>query len=248
MPYSIFWSKLPKEPVPEPDVAELVEYEAASARVPLDGDLPAEFAATGATDEDREAALRWILELNANEPLGWMGHIGHVPDENCLRDLRHIASVLREAGSDAAEIAYDGGGDEGFAHFDAALDDGHRVGAAAVVAAVAKGPLGELGDGPPDLYAAADPAARWAKMSARKRAAERLEFFATELATTLFGDGWGTGDYATEGWFRADLTSGRLTDLTLEPPPTFYSEAENRWEAIAEDRAYEERLRAKESK
>lgn len=104
------------------------------------------------------------------------------------KDLSGLISRLKTLGYSAVRIQYDGGWDEGFAHFNAALA---ADGAADAPAAVAARLDPEDGD---------------------------LEELAEGLAVCLLGHYYGTGEYEIFGAFTADLATGALTDLKDAEP------------------------------
>ncbi|MFH5803972.1 hypothetical protein [Alienimonas sp. DA493] len=102
--------------------------------------------------------------------------------------LSGLIAKLRSLGYSAVRIQYDGGWDEGFAHFDAALAPEGTADDAKTVAArldPADGDLEELAEG---------------------------------LAVRLLGQSYGTGEYEMFGAFTADLANGALTDLPDAEP------------------------------
>ncbi|NNJ24930.1 hypothetical protein [Alienimonas chondri] len=103
-------------------------------------------------------------------------------------DMSGLVTKLRSLGYSDVRIQYDGGWDEGFAHFDAALaPDGTADDAATVAGRLTKG------DGD-------------------------LDELAHALAVSLLMEGYGTGEYEMFGAFTADLATGALTDLKDAEP------------------------------
>ncbi|WP_207622077.1 hypothetical protein [Alienimonas californiensis] len=102
--------------------------------------------------------------------------------------LSGLIAKLKSLGYAAVRVKYDGGYDEGFAHFDAALAPD--------------------GDGDP-------PAAVAARLSPEDGDLEEL---AEGLTVCLLGDYYGTGEYEMFGAFLADLATGALTDLKDAEP------------------------------
>jgi hypothetical protein len=138
-----------------------------------------------------------------------------------------IGRILREAGVLEITCHYDGGNDEGFAHFESAatkhgtktLEElidflrGSRLGA------VDYDPYATLSKLTPDQCR--DWQAQNSQMTETQRIGDFLECFIEAIAVALLGEGFGTGEYAMEGRFRLDLRTGSITDLPIEPPPDF---------------------------
>jgi hypothetical protein len=121
---------------------------------------------------------------------------------------RAMLEILRGAGATGFRVRYDGGYDEGFAQPDVLLfgEQARTVGEIARELAT------------PELIArilkAADPnhTARMAGVGVGDQMQGALDELAGELAVTLLGSGFGTGEGELYGAFVADLNSGDLVD------------------------------------
>jgi hypothetical protein len=121
-----------------------------------------------------------------------------------------IADALRAAGASAFRVRYDGGFDEGFSHADAILFDQR--------ARTTKAVLKEISS--PTLIAALREAfkkdkwaADWLKTASDLEVIQNaLDELAHAIASTLLGDGFGTGEYQLYGALTADLKTGEITD------------------------------------
>ena len=141
-----------------------------------------------------------------------------------------LLEAFRTAGFSVLHCRYDGGNDEGFAYVDAAgRPDGAIVPKAAMIEQLAA--TGVADRLPLPDYSTPD----WVKelpeedrarqeeqiAEARertlaepptKRIADILWDLASELATPLLGEGFGTGEYVMRGLFTVDLTTGAVVD------------------------------------
>jgi hypothetical protein len=153
--------------------------------------------------------------------------------------VRAVRDALWEKGFWFVEGHYDGGYDEGFAYFDAAVIDvgsdempdlvkaGRALGAVPEAKRVAGDELmailqetrlskvyldsiDELNFPPAAKEAHRQ---RMLALPPAQHITSALEEFADELASELLGRGFGTGEYTLRGRFRADLRSGRIVDL-----------------------------------
>lgn len=102
-------------------------------------------------------------------------------------------------------VTYDGGNDEGFAHFQKAVISDGELNAEEIGGRLADGVLGE----PRAPRSSAYPVANW---SSYQWAQSALDTFIYELATQLLGRSFGTGEYSLEGAFVADLGANILMD------------------------------------
>ena len=133
---------------------------------------------------------------------------GQFSPEKLEGTARLVFDVLRGLEATAIQGRYDGGGDEGFAHFEEAIVHAKRIGLKELAHQLADGPLGDV---PDDSWIS--PASYLEALSRSERAKEALDWFAFALATCLLGQGYGTGEYSMYGLFHADLTTGRLIDI-----------------------------------
>jgi hypothetical protein len=126
---------------------------------------------------------------------------------------RVMLEVLITAGATGFRVRYDGGYDEGFAHPEAfALGEESRppvevlreLATTELIARVREAAAREsMWGNAIEMYTNATP------LEALTYALDEL---ATELATSLLGDGFGTGEYELYGAFTADLKTGELVD------------------------------------
>ena len=129
-------------------------------------------------------------------------------DFAALGELSLLAyQELEKLGATQISINYDGGGDEGFAHWDVAKTPDGDWNLAGCIEKLKSGPLGEKIERGLFYHAPEEELSRaaWTR--------EALETLAHELATQLLGQGFGTGEYSLEGSFLADLNTKTLTDV-----------------------------------
>lgn len=134
---------------------------------------------------------------------------------------RHVRDALLANGFQRVLCRYDGGYDEGFAYFEHAVKGDECVAAAKLPDQLADSPLAD-----PKLLAAeiagypepvqGEMRQRIEQMAPTDRIGQLLEDFAFELASSLLGEGFGTGEYSLRGQFQVELNSGRITDLKDE--------------------------------
>ena len=117
---------------------------------------------------------------------------------------RQVFEALIGLGATQIHCTYDGGGDEGFAHFQAATIDGQAVEKATLVAQLSSGPLAQLPED--ERFSYSQP------LSVEEKIAYLLDWLADDLATRLLGEGYGTGEYSLSGAFVADLQNGQISD------------------------------------
>jgi hypothetical protein len=118
---------------------------------------------------------------------------------------RTVYDRLRAEGASSIRCSYDGGGDEGFTHFEHAVIGGEAVGVRELVERWSAGPLGDRND--LVVYGGAVEQPRDVNVR------DVLDGFGHELASRLLGEGYGTGEYTMYGAFIADLESGEIKDL-----------------------------------
>ncbi len=139
-------------------------------------------------------------------------------------DPGSLLDWLRSIGATAVRVEFDGGNDEGFGRFEAALLPDGELSRSALAARGAEDGTGaairseRTREG--DLWGPAD------------YLTEALWNLADELAGLYFGNmGWGNGPFLLFGAFETDLATGRFTDLrdvekpediaALDLPPRF---------------------------
>jgi hypothetical protein len=127
-----------------------------------------------------------------------------------------LLAALKGLGATTLRVEYDGGYDEGFAHFDYAALPDRRYDLDDLADKLAASPLiGEI--------KATAPRGRYSPYQGddhRQILKNALDDLATTLACRLLGDGFGTGEYELYGAFIADLTTGTLTDDPAATPPS----------------------------
>lgn len=122
-----------------------------------------------------------------------------------LRELPHrVCEVLTEMGATQIRCTYDGGGDEGFAHFGWALIGDEKVEKPALIARLMDGPLAAVSlEG--HIWSSSP-------FSLEETIGFALDILGDALAARLLGEGYGTGDYSLEGAFLANLKTGEILD------------------------------------
>ena len=140
--------------------------------------------------------------------------------------LRNLRDALVELGYDVVECTYDGGYDEGFAHFDAAFGADGGIDASALSERFTQG-AGLLKESPwinPSLPERANQAhvERWQTTAHDQRVTQWLDVLADTLASKLLGAGYGTGEAAIRGRLRCELKNGHITDVEENPPASDY--------------------------
>ncbi len=132
--------------------------------------------------------------------------IGQFKPENLNSDSRQVFDVLRELGVKVIHCRYNGGGDEGFAHFDRVELEDRTVSLNALKSQLATGSLGsKTSEYLRSYYHSTQP-------SPEQRVDFFLELLADELAIHLLGSGYGTGEYSMKGAFSANLETGEIID------------------------------------
>lgn len=119
-------------------------------------------------------------------------------------DSRQVFDVLREIGAKIVYCRYNGGYDEGFAHFDRVELEDKTVSLKELKPQLAEGLLGSKTSEYFSYYRE--------EPSKEQRVNFFLEMFADELAINLLGNGYGTGEYSMKGSFRANLETGEIID------------------------------------
>lgn len=125
---------------------------------------------------------------------------------------------LRSLGVRAVRIEFDGGNDEGFARFAAALTAEGEWSREELARRGAND-----GSGAAILTAQAIEEELWGPLQHMKVA---IDEFAEELASRYLGhEGWGTGPFLLFGAFEADLATGRFTDVReVEKPEEIWAD------------------------
>jgi hypothetical protein len=127
------------------------------------------------------------------------------PDE-LEADARRGYEVLREVGVQTVYCSYNGGYDEGFAHFDAVELQSETIELDELKLRLAGGMLSSGTSEELQNYDSnREP---WTNQGVDFY----LESFANELAIRLLGSGYGTGEYSMRGSFKADLATGAIID------------------------------------
>jgi hypothetical protein len=126
-----------------------------------------------------------------------------------LRDTRlTVYNALKEMGVTEVVCLYDGGFDEGFAHFERAIWPDRELDVKSLAAELAGGPLGGK---PQTTFIWYSPAME-AQLTSADRAKDALDEFAYALAEQLLGGGFGTASPDMAGRLRFDLQSGLIRD------------------------------------
>jgi hypothetical protein len=164
--------------------------------------------------ENRPPGLaEWLAENRPSGDFEYEPASGRLVPEELGPVARLVLDVLLSAGATHFRVRYDGGCDEGFAHPDTLVAGGETRSAvealrerttpellARIRAAAGRD---SMWGNAAELYAGASP----------EQAAEyALDELATELATRLLGEGFGTGECELYGAFTADLKTGELVD------------------------------------
>jgi hypothetical protein len=138
-----------------------------------------------------------------------------------------IGRLLRAAGVLEITCRYDGGNDEGFAHFESASTTHGTKTLDELIALLHGTRLGAVDYDPyatlPKLTSekGRDWLARKANRTEAQRIGDFIDGFIEGIAVALLGEGFGTGEYAMEGRFRLDLRTASIVDLPMDPPPDF---------------------------
>jgi hypothetical protein len=131
---------------------------------------------------------------------------------------KDIRDELVAKGISAVNCHYDGGYDEGFAHFDNVVREGTTLTPAELIELLQDSRIldpsltsGMFEGYPPEAFKSLF--GEMAASTTGVRIAATLEEFAQRLAWQLLGQGFGTGECTIRGRFRADLETGELIDL-----------------------------------
>jgi hypothetical protein len=203
MPYYFLFDNLPAERPVGPLAGW---YESAKAELPISGD---------ASSSNKGGIGQLFRRLvNSESPASDAPTV-------------EMGRILRDAGVLEITCLYDGGNDEGFAHFESAATNEGTKTLEQLISYLHGTRLGAVDYDP---YTAPseltdDQRRNWQEREAKKTEVQRigdwLEGFIEGIAVALLGEGFGTGEYAMEGKFRLDLRTGSITDLPIEPPPDF---------------------------
>jgi hypothetical protein len=137
-----------------------------------------------------------------------------IKPEQLTDSLRAVWFTLKEVGVPQIRCLYDGGGDEGFAHFEAAQFNGETLNVNDVASQFSEGPLGERLEPPNAFY----PPAYLDHLSRQERVKYRLDELADALASKLLGRSFGTGEGSMYGAFHVDMNSGEIVDEPTAAP------------------------------
>lgn len=140
---------------------------------------------------------KYEYELTSNQQFNY---------ENLSSDSREVFEVLREFGAKVVYCRYNGGYDEGFAHFDKVEIEDRTIDLNDLKLQLAAGSLGsKTSEYLCRYYHTNQPLPE-------QRVEFFLEMFADELAIALLGSGYGTGEYSMKGSFKANLETGEIID------------------------------------
>jgi len=136
-----------------------------------------------------------------------------------FRQLEGLAALMFQMLTEQAvtklRITYDGGNDEGFAHF-----DGAWIGETELSAEIMMLRLAEGGAKPRILEAIKKPGSTtwynaeqmFSAATPQRAVGYAMDDLAHALAEKLVGEGYGTGEYQLYGAFTADVRTGHLLD------------------------------------
>lgn len=240
MPYTVCWEEWDENPSTPEELAARVEYGPASGTAPLEGDMPSpELNQPARPAKPGFLKVVFAALFGARDGLTSLPPFDDTyrPDANSIQLMRSVAEELRNCGFEEAEIAYNGGNDEGFGEFAGAIHDGSLASVPEVVDRLLESPLavaeadidGGLARMEAEGVSTEHTLERRRNHTAAQRVKEWLDYFADETATILHGESWGTGPYCIAGRFRIDLKSGAIDDLELGDPPDFSEELEWMW-------------------
>jgi hypothetical protein len=123
---------------------------------------------------------------------------------------RLMLEALRGAGATAFRVRYDGGFDEGFSHRDAICFGARSASVDEALAKLSDATLvAGLRESMKEVPWSAGRAESYAGPEILREALDEL---AHEVASTLLGDGFGTGEYQLYGALTADLKTCAITD------------------------------------
>jgi hypothetical protein len=131
---------------------------------------------------------------------------GQFSPDDLEPDSRQVFEILRGLGVQSVYCSYNGGYDEGFAHLDAVELGDRRLELNELKYQLATGVLGsKTSDDLQNYYFNREP-------SPDQRVEFYLESFASELAISLLGSNYGTGEFSIRGSFRANLLTREIMD------------------------------------
>lgn len=163
--------------------------------------------------EDDSFDLQETISKYKREPDGSLSEYeaaARTLDEDKLRATARLAlAQLRGLGVVQLTVRYDGGSDEGFAHFQEARIGLGTIEYGVLVPHLQSGPLGNQPETP--FYYRVP--SQVGSVSRKEWTEEGLQLLMYELAAQLLGEGFGNGDLSIEGAFVADLKANTLTDI-----------------------------------
>lgn len=133
---------------------------------------------------------------------------GQFQSEELDLNSRQAFDILREFGAKIVHCRYNGGDDEGFAHFDKVELEDRTISLNELRQQLA---VGSFGSKTSD-YLRSYQRSRTNQPSPEQCVDFFLELFARELAIILLGSGYGTGEYSMKGAFEANLETGEIID------------------------------------
>lgn len=134
---------------------------------------------------------------------------------------RAMLELLRTAGVSALNVRYDGGYDEGFAYPETLLfGDEPRPVAEALPGLASVEVIARIRTAASEDSMWGNAREMYAQASEAQVMTYALDELATELASRLLGNGFGTGEYELYGAFSASLASGEIVDdpNAIKPP------------------------------
>jgi hypothetical protein len=165
-----------------------------------------------------------VIASMGEEALG--DHEGFEPAEDVTYvwakapgEVRAVRDALLAKGITGILCKYEGGGDEGFAYFQAGIAENSRFDLAelkSLLKGLVHHEAGHKHDPnlPPEFVAGLIEHDR--TLSDEDRVAYHLENLAESTASALLGEGYGTGEYTMYGWFHVELNTGHIRDLEFE--------------------------------
>ena len=135
---------------------------------------------------------------------------GQFSIENFDRYSREVFEILQQLNVKRVRCSYNGGGDEGFAHFEEAMFEDSTLSINTLKQQLVNGPLSnpQRQDHIPYTLVLH----QYNALTPEERVRERLDAFAQVLAMQLLGYGYGTGDLSIYGSFCAEFETGNVID------------------------------------
>ena len=156
--------------------------------------------------------------VTANDASGYDAVEATIDFARTRDEVRIVRDALVAKGFTSVRVRYDGGSDEGFSYFEFASVKGVRF-TLDELTELFKIELGSeslampgANENWPERYRI-QMEQQWRDLTPAQRVERWFDEFTLELANSILGEGYGTGEMSMRGQFRADLESGRLIDL-----------------------------------